>query len=161
MTELQYEETINKYNSRLFGYALKNTKNEDLSRDLVQDSFMKLWINRVSVPIEKAKSWLFTVTKNNMLNQLRSDKKVVNQDCQEHILDETKSIDFDIKNIIIKEVKKLPEIERRLILLRDMHDYTYSELGERLNLTESQVKVYLFRARKKLKDKLKSLKSEY
>ena len=160
MTELQYEETIKKYDHRLFGYVLKNTKDEELSRDLVQESFISLWVNRVSVPIEKAKSWLFTVTKNNMINQIKRNKKLIKQDCQEHVLYETNSVDFDVKKIIIDEVKKLPEVERRLILLRDMHNYTYSQMGERLNLTESQVKVYLFRARKKLKDKLKSLKQE-
>lgn len=160
MTELQYEETIKKYNHRLFGYALKNTKDEELSRDLVQESFITLWVNRLSVPIEKAKSWLFTTTKNNMINQIKRNNRFVKQESQHDTIDNTSSVDFDVKKIILEEVKRLPETERRLIVLRDVHHYTYSQMGERLNLTESQVKVYLFRARKKLKDKLKSLKQE-
>jgi RNA polymerase sigma-70 factor (ECF subfamily) len=58
----------------------------------------------------------------------------------------------DLKEILQEAVSKLPEIQRHVIMLRDYEGYSYEEIGEICNLNESQVKVYIFRARKFLKD---------
>ena len=65
--------------------------------------------------------------------------------------------DFELKEIIDKALKNLPEQQKTILLLRDMEGYNYQEIGEILNLNESQVKVYLFRARQKMKDQIKDL----
>ena len=62
-----------------------------------------------------------------------------------------------MKELIDKGLARLPEQQRSIILLRDLEGYNYKEIGEILDLSESQVKVYLFRARKKMKDMLKDL----
>jgi RNA polymerase sigma-70 factor (ECF subfamily) len=64
---------------------------------------------------------------------------------------------FEVKEILDKCLESLPPIQRSILLLRDLEGYDYKEIGGILDLTESQVKVYLFRARQKLKDKLKDL----
>jgi RNA polymerase sigma-70 factor (ECF subfamily) len=64
---------------------------------------------------------------------------------------------FELKEIIDMAMKKLPELHKSILLLRDLEGYNYKEIGEMLNLNESQVKVYLFRARKKIKDQIKDL----
>jgi RNA polymerase sigma-70 factor (ECF subfamily) len=51
-------------------------------------------------------------------------------------------------------VNILPSTQKSIILLRDIEGYTYNEIGQILDLTVSQVKVYLFRARMKLKKQL-------
>ena len=67
------------------------------------------------------------------------------------------STNFELKEIIDKCLKTLPEIQKSILLLRDMEGYSYEEIGEMLNLNESQVKVYLFRARQKIKDQIKDI----
>lgn len=64
---------------------------------------------------------------------------------------------FELKEIIDLAMQKLPELQKSILLLRDLEGYNYKEIGEMLNLNESQVKVYLFRARKKVKDQIKDL----
>ena len=54
-------------------------------------------------------------------------------------------------------MEKLTNLQKSIILLRDLEGYNYKEIGIMLNLNESQVKVYLFRARKKIKDQIKDL----
>ena len=121
---------------------------------------MKLWLNKTSVKIESAKSWLFTTDYNNMINIIKYNKRIVKFDNLNEIITNSSTIeeDFDTKAFILKEIKKLTQQERRLITLRDIHNLSYDEIGEKLKLTETQVKVYLFRTRKKLKDKLKEIK---
>lgn len=159
MTDLEYNDAFETYQNRLIGYVFKNTNDIDLARDLTQEALLKLWNNRVKVPVETVKSWLFTVTKNIMLNYIKRQKKFDRINPEADVMDETVETEFDHKDIILKELRKLDKRSQRLLILRDVHNLTYSELGEKLKLSESQVKVYLFRARKKLKDKLMFIKN--
>jgi len=63
----------------------------------------------------------------------------------------------DLKEILDEAVAKLPEIQRSVLLLRDYEGYSYDEIGEMTGLNESQVKVYIFRARSFLKSYIVSL----
>ena len=63
----------------------------------------------------------------------------------------------DLKEVINEAVSRLPEIQRTVILLRDYEGYAYEEIGEITGLNESQVKVYIFRARSFLKQYIGSL----
>jgi RNA polymerase sigma-70 factor (ECF subfamily) len=64
---------------------------------------------------------------------------------------------FEVTEVLEKCLAILPPVQRSILLLRDLEGYDYKEIGQVLDLTESQVKVYLFRARQKLKDNLKDL----
>jgi RNA polymerase sigma-70 factor (ECF subfamily) len=63
----------------------------------------------------------------------------------------------DLKDLVDKSLAELPPLQRSILLLRDYEGYNYQEIGEILQITEAQVKVYLFRARQKLRDALKTL----
>ena len=56
----------------------------------------------------------------------------------------------DLKEILNKALAILPEVQRSAILLRDYEGYSYDEIGDILELNASQVKVYIYRARKQL-----------
>ena len=58
----------------------------------------------------------------------------------------------DLKAVLNEAVNKLPDIQRMVVMMRDYEGYSYKEIGEMTNLTESQVKVYIFRARIFLKN---------
>ena len=153
-----YNKAINEYSERVYSFLLKNTGSEELSKDVLQECFAKLWENRKKVDKQKVKSWLYSDAYNTMLNTLKRERKFYHADDK---YDNNVSVNtheqFEHKDQLDYYLKELPAIQRSILLLRDLEGYPYNEISELLNLTESQVKVYLFRARKRMKDQLKSL----
>jgi RNA polymerase sigma-70 factor (ECF subfamily) len=110
------------------------------------------------VEVEKAKSWMFTTAHNAMLNLINKKSRV--QLPGEENLPESSKKDvnkFESNQVVDRAVNILPPIQKSIILLRDLEGYTYEEIGQMLSLSSSQVKVYLFRARNKIKKQLKGL----
>jgi RNA polymerase sigma-70 factor (ECF subfamily) len=68
----------------------------------------------------------------------------------------SKDPEFDLKRVLNEAIAKLPEDQRSVIMLRDYEGYSYEEIGRITGLNESQVKVYIFRARVFLKNYLVS-----
>jgi RNA polymerase sigma-70 factor (ECF subfamily) len=60
----------------------------------------------------------------------------------------------ELKQVLMHAVNELNPIQKSLVLLKDYEGYSYHEIGEIMHLSESQVKVYLHRARIILKNKL-------
>lgn len=156
MTKEDYNSAVKDLSHRLYGFVFKLTKDEEDANDLVQDAFMKLWANRKKVELKKAKSWLFTTAYNAFINFIKKSKRQTRMDEGMDISVNAKNR-FELKEIIDMAMEKLPELQKSILLLRDLEGYNYKEIGEMLNLNESQVKVYLFRARKKIKDQIKDL----
>ena len=68
---------------------------------------------------------------------------------------------YDLKELIEKGLNELSHEQRSIVLLRDLEGYNYEEIGEILQLNSAQVKVYLFRARQKLRDSIQQLTQVY
>lgn len=158
MNQKEYNQTVEKYSGRLYGFIVRTTWNEQNARDLVQDTFLKLWENREKVIYDKAKSWLFTVAHNLTINFVKkhSRQDIVGDDYK---LDrgENSSRRFEQQDVINKCLLQLSPQQKSIVLLRDLEGYNYKEIGEIMELNESQVKVYLFRARKKMKGIIKDI----
>ena len=156
MTTVEYNKCVNKVEGKLFGFILKKTKDSELTKDIIQESFTRLWINKDKVELLKASSWLFTTAYNYMLTTIKRQKFFISGDVNEK---GEEDVDNDIgrDKIIISELKKLKQRDRRLIILRDVHGFSYKEIGTKMGLNETQVKVYLFRVRKILKERFKHL----
>lgn len=156
MTEEEYNKAVKELSHRLFGFLFKLTKDEENANDLVQDAFMKLWTNRKKVEYSKAKSWLFTTANNAFINFIKKSNR---QQRMDEGMDISVHVEnrFELQEIIDMAMEKLTETQKSILLLRDLEGYNYKEIGDMLELNESQVKVYLFRARKKIKDQLKDL----
>ena len=158
MERHEYNSVVSSHSNKLYGYAVKFLRNTEDAQDIVQDVFEKLWINRKKVEVEKAKSWMFTTAHNAMLNLI--NKKQRTQFPGDDKLPENSKADvsvFESKQLIDRAVNILPPIQKSIILLRDLEGYSYEEIGSILELSDSQVKVYLFRARNKIKKQLKGL----
>jgi RNA polymerase sigma-70 factor (ECF subfamily) len=152
-----YNKAVDDFSGRLFGYALKYLKNSEDASDIVQDVFERLWNNRKKVELEKAKSWLFTTAHNALVNfaQKKARLQYDSENLPEKIHQESNR--FEMKNMVDKVLEILPPTQKSIVLLRDLEGYSYEEIGAMLQLSDSQVKVYLFRARKKIKVQLKDL----
>lgn len=157
MTTQEYNQLVDLQSDGLYRFLMKKTAEPDVAKDLVQESYSKIWQKKHEVPYEKAKSYLFTTAFNAFIDYTRRQKKFTNQPeihIQQHSYSPAPS---DLKEIIDEALGKLPDIQKTVLLLRDYEGYNYAEIGEITNLSESQVKVYIFRARKEMKNYLVSL----
>lgn len=150
MTEKEYNECVNCHADNVYRFILKNLRHEEDARDVVQTAFEKLWRNREDIQYEKSKSYLFTVAYNQMIDHIRKGRRVS--------LKETFREDagiaqpkHSVKKILEHALERLNETQRSLVMLKDYEGYTYEEIGQITGLNESQVKVYLHRARLQLK----------
>ncbi len=154
MTEKEYNECVNLYADGVYRFIVKNLCHNEDARDVVQTAFEKLWINRTQVEYTKSKSYLFTVAYNGMIDHLRKVKRVY---LKEEFKEDSKVYNRQFNNtkeILERAFSKLSETQRSLVLLKDYEGYSYEEIGQIMNLSESQVKVYLHRARLQLKNYL-------
>ncbi len=158
ISEPEYNAAVKSYARNIFRFIFKNLRNKEASDDLVQDCFLKLWQNRANVDGQKVKSWLFTVAHHATINYAKAEARKTGLDSAEVGSISTASTpEFDLKEIVEKSLLELPALQRSIILLRDFEGYNYKEIGDILELTEPQVKVYLFRGRQRMKDSIKTL----
>ena len=152
MTEKEYNECVNLYADNVFRFIVKNLRNEEDARDVVQTAFEKLWRNRQDVDGTKSKSYLFTVAYNQMIDHLRKVKRIhLKEDFKEEVRVQNRHVD-NAKAVLQEALARLSETQRSLVMLKDYEGYSYEEIGKIMNLNESQVKVYLHRARLQLKE---------
>lgn len=158
MRRREYNIIVNQHSNNLFGYAFNFLRDREDAEDIVQDVFEKLWVNRRKVEPAKAKSWMFTTAHNAMINfSTRKSRMSFSDDMEKYDKGEFVSNSFESNEVVSRAVSILPPIQKSIIILRDLEGYSYNEIGEILNLSESQVKVYLFRGRRKIKKQLKGL----
>jgi RNA polymerase sigma-70 factor, ECF subfamily len=158
INEPDYNDAVKNYARNIFRFVFKNLRDKDASDDVVQDCFLKLWQNRAVVDKQKVRSWLFSVAHHAMINYAKAEARKTGLENAGAVLTASRSTpEFDLKEILEKSLQELPPLQRSIILLRDYEGYNYREIGDILKLGESQVKVYLFRARQRIKDSIKTL----
>jgi RNA polymerase sigma-70 factor (ECF subfamily) len=152
MTVREYNKAVEDFSSSVYRFILKNIKDKDRARDVVQDSFEKLWIKHESVNAEKVKSYLFSTAYHTMIDTIRKESRMTELEKvhEKDYLHETQY--SDLNEILHHALNLLPEIQRSVILLRDYEGYSYDEIAEITGLNESQVKVYIYRGRVFLKN---------
>jgi DNA-directed RNA polymerase specialized sigma24 family protein len=143
MTAREYNECVTRYADNVYRFILKNLGHEEDARDVVQSAFEKLWVNKDNVDNERSKSYLFTIAYNQMIDHIRKHKRV------------------SLRDEFAEEVRiqDRPQHNMKKVLLKDYEGYSYDEIGEITGLNESQVKVYLHRARLQLKNYLVSIEN--
>lgn len=113
---------------------------------------MKLWEKVSEVSFEKAKSYLFTSAYHSLIDWIRKEKYREEFRPSFHPGQIVETGFSDLKEVLDQAIRLLPEIQRTVILLRDYEGYSYQEIGDITQLNESQVKVYIYRARVFLKN---------
>lgn len=151
-----------KYKNAIFLYLYRSTLSQHIAEDLTQDTFLKAFQSLASFRGESSlKTWLFRIARNTYINH--SKKKQNNMEFQTDMMDQyiTQKLDqykrSDDQNAIELTLLQLPENYRTYIILRDVNDLTYEEVATVTNETIGQVKVGLYRARKKFKEIYRNL----
>lgn len=157
MTVQQYNECVNLYADNVYRFIVKNLRHEEDARDIVQTAFEKMWRNRDSVENDKSKSYLFTVAYNQMIDHLRKAKRIqLTDDFTETSNGTSLQPPINVQKTLHEALNRLNETQKSLVMLKDYEGYSYEEIGKITGLTESQVKVYLHRARTTLRNYLVS-----
>jgi RNA polymerase sigma-70 factor (ECF subfamily) len=128
------------------------------AEDVTQETFLRYW--QLSGEVRGARGWLVTVARNKCLDRLRASKRFVDAapeifeqqtDCHDP---EWHASNNEIGARLRHLINGLPEPQRSLIVLFDIQGMTGAECAEILDLNVNQVKVYLHRARRKLRQAL-------
>ena len=155
MTSNEYNRAVDEFSDNIYRFALKHLKNEMSAKDIVQETFTKVWIKHEEVAYEKVKSYLFTTAYHAIVDWVKKEGRNGDFEKVEHTASSEFSISFDLQKVLNDALDKFPEVQKTVVLLRDYEGYNYAEIAEITNLNESQVKVYIFRARQTLKDYIK------
>ncbi|MEP5611392.1 MAG: RNA polymerase sigma factor [Cyclobacteriaceae bacterium] len=162
MSTKLYNDLILPASDGMYRYALSIVREPETARDVVQDCLAKIWNIRHDLPkIEKANAWAFRIVRNRCIETLRRDRYT---DLDERIVNLQFSSSADQATITSDQMvwlrdvlQTLPEKQREVFHLREVEELSYQEIAETCALTESDVKVNIHRARKKVKDAMQKI----
>lgn len=157
MTTSEYNQCVDHHADGVYRFVLKNIRDEERARDIVQESFSRMWEKSGEISADKAKSYLFTTAYHTMIDDLRREKRVSRLGENEGKELSVNHSWSDLKEVLQAALDTLPEIQKAVITLRDYEGYSYEEIGKITGLSESQVKVYIYRGRVALKNYIGSL----
>lgn len=159
MDEELFTSTFTRIRASLMNVARRVVGNEDDAADALQDAFFKLWKRRESIPNDSlsAEKLSMTSVKNACIDTLRR-----NQSHQEDTLDNNLNISQEesseddkealfnnVKSIIDKE---LSDVQRKILYLRDYEDYSYQDIAQMMNMSETNVRMTISRARRTVRE---------
>ena len=151
MTVFEYNQCVDDHANALYRFVLKNIKDDDTSQDIVQEAFTRLWEKREDISGEKSKSYLFTTAYHLLIDNVRHQERFTELDYDSHDFYDMGSSYSDLQDILHQAVEQLPSDQKMVLMLRDYEGYSYQEIEKITGLNESQVKVYIYRARLFLK----------
>lgn len=155
MTTQEYNLCVKELADRLYRFAWKSLGDEEEAKDAVQQAFLTLWEKRGEVLPDKAKAFLFTIAYRRSMDRHRKRVPVSLPGAMSELTTDKKQ-PYDLKQILQNALERLDRQSRTLILLKDYEGYRYGEIAQLTGLSETQVKVYLHRARKTLRTYLVS-----
>ena len=152
MTVIEYNSSVDLYADGIYRFAVKHLRDEELAKDVVQESFARLWVKVDEVEGAKAKSYLFTTAHHAMVDQVRKGKRSERMEDHHEDVRDASQDQPDLKEVLEAALATLPAIQRSVVLLRDLEGYSYEEIAELTSLNLAQVKVYIYRGRSALKE---------
>ncbi len=165
-----YAMLINKHKTMAFNVALRVTRNREDAEEVIQDAFLKVYYSLKDFEGKsKFSTWLFRIVYNQAISKIR--KKNIDQNTiDEEIIDNFTNDDFgnglsylkaeEQTKYINLALAKLPEEDSAIVTLFYLNESSIEEVSEITGLSEANVKVKLYRSRKKLYEELRLLLNE-
>jgi RNA polymerase sigma-70 factor (ECF subfamily) len=156
-----YAVVVERYEQKLLRYAIYLLKDHDVAADIVQDTFIKAYINLQSFDVNKKfSSWIYRITHNEAMNHIKRYKKSfsfsdMQKDGDDFLADYTleKVVDKNLMKASVQKCLKVVDIKyQEIIGLYYFEGLKYEEISDILHIPTSTVGVRINRARKILKD---------
>ncbi|WP_449538070.1 sigma-70 family RNA polymerase sigma factor [Ferdinandcohnia sp. Marseille-Q9671] len=151
------DDIYRRYAEPLYYYLLRMSGSANLAEELVQETFFRATVSLSFYKYEDVKPWLFKVARNTYLDEWRKRQRwkwVPFYDSGDmtspYGIPEDEMLGKETAEELTDLLDLLPENYRTIIYLREIAEFSYEEIQEAMELSESQVKVTLHRARKKL-----------
>jgi len=164
MIARDFKTNILPVSKKLLRFATHFLKDEDEAKDVVQDVFLKLWQKRDELEkVENVEAYAMRMTRNRCLDVIRATKTIpINAEIDRKIKEKTVDVHEQIEytesaNQIKKLIDKLPDLQRRVMHMRDIQQFSYDEISEITELQLNAIRVNLSRARKKVRDEFLKL----
>ncbi len=161
MENISFRTTVLPLSDRLFRLALRITMNRAEAEDVVQDTLLKVWEQRNEwEQIDSLEAFALTICRNRALDvKKRAGRNNTSLDKIDSVQPSIFNLQSSIEereqlSLVRKFMDELPEVQRSIMLLRDIEGKTYQEIAQTLDISETQVKVYLHRARTKIKERI-------
>ena len=152
-------------------FVFRFTGQHDLSKDIVQETFIRVLKNRSNFKVEyKFSTWIYTIAGNLAKSQLARQKQQNNVSLSSYqegepdmdIVDKGLSpdaiVDMEIKETLIQQaLLKVPELYREAVILRDIQELSYDEIAEMLQTSTGTVKSRINRGRGMLQELLQEI----
>lgn len=158
MENISFRTTVLPLSDRLFRLALRITMNRAEAEDVVQDTLLKVWEQRSQwEQIDNLEAFAIATCRNRALDiakQAGRNTKSLDEVESSHHLPLTSQPSLEAReqlSLVRRLMDDLPEVQRTIMLLRDIEGKSYQEIAEALDISETQVKVYLHRARTKIR----------
>ncbi len=154
----RYRKWVEEYQNQAWTLARYLLKDAQEAEDACQEAFVKLWQHQDSIDKEKIQPWLMRVTRNGCLDRLRRrhhTEELMEWKYQDESPGPLQGLQQRETGQWLKQaIGGLKEPYRSLVVLRDIHQHSYEDVAGVLELSLTQVKVYLHRARKQLREQL-------
>ncbi len=161
MDKEEFKKEILPLSEKMYRLSFRLLNDTELSKDCVQESFLKLWENRGRLKqLDSVQAFAITIVRNICIDKIRRVKRI-NESAKEmpnHIAES--NYDFVESKVLIQQlIQDLPQQQRLIIELRDIEEFEFEEIAEALNLSVNNVRANLSIARKKIKDELTKIYS--
>lgn len=169
---LKYNFLIQQNKNKVYNYACLLLKNKMDADDVAQEVFIRTWEHLDEVNYNSAKAWMMKTTHNLCIDYLRkrklisANKIIFDPENEDQLLYKNdlgidERVHLDSMMITIKnEIQNLPEQLKSIFILHELDGFKLKEISEMLDIPLNSVKVYLFRARKKLQENLRAYANE-
>ena len=160
MNEDEYLKIITPFKDKVFRVAKRLLVSIEEAEDATQEVFLKLWKHRQKLKdYNSPEAFAMTITKNWCFDRLKSKQaqnlKIVHNNYEDHSRSLQKSIEVnDSLQWVKTHMDALPEKQKLILQLRDIEQYEFKEIAKIVNMTETNIRVSLSRARKTIREKL-------
>lgn len=147
--------------NKLLRFAVQILQDEEEAKDVLQDTFLKLWQKRDELEkVENIEAFAMRMVRNRCFDLLRGRRTVSMEvvkkvERSEEESSETDHLEYADSAILVKRIiAGLPDLQRTIIHLRDIEQLEYEEIAEATQLNVNAIRVNLSRARKKVRDEI-------
>ncbi|MFT7551272.1 MAG: RNA polymerase sigma-70 factor (ECF subfamily) [Rhodothermales bacterium] len=154
--EFAFVSLYNRYKGPVYAFCVKMLSDREVAADVMQDTFLRLYEHRDRIlKTTSFRSWLFTIARNQCLNTMRRDKRMVGMgDHGDHLEgDSTPVLTMEKSEriaLVGEFLMRLSPEYREVLILREYQNLSYDEIAAVTRSTVSSVKSRLFKARRKL-----------